>query len=211
MGLEKRETASYRHACACVSACVRMCVPLSRCGEKPGGSTASCRTEGQLVEGQEKHKAPRGTAPPPESRPVRVYLTLRVLSSLDQESVEGKEGRDEEEVTSALLPIWKRKKKHTWENTKQTKNPTTYPGFSPGLPSKRILKSNSLCEINAEISVTSRLTARLTDDRSPEMFTPLVRCLPEVTWNLQSYFSIRAKITSSLICSFCQFFLNGWL
>lgn len=33
------------------------------------------------------------------------YLTLRVLSSLDQESVEGKEGRDEEEVTNALLPI----------------------------------------------------------------------------------------------------------
>lgn len=69
------------------------------------GSSASCGTEGQLVEGQEKHKAPRSTAPPPESRPFRMYLTLRVLSSLDQESVEGKEGRDEEEVTSALLPI----------------------------------------------------------------------------------------------------------
>lgn len=68
-GLEKRETASYRHACACVSARVRMCMPLSHCGETPGGSTASCRTEGQLVEGQEKHKARRGTAPPPESRP----------------------------------------------------------------------------------------------------------------------------------------------
>lgn len=127
MGLEKRETASYRHACACVSARVRMCVPLSRCGEKPGGSTASCRTEGQLVEGQEKHKAPRGTAPPPESRPVRVYLTLRVLSSLDQESVEGKEGRDEEEVTSALLPIWKRKKKTHLGKYKTNKKPYHLP------------------------------------------------------------------------------------
>lgn len=37
--------------------------------------------------------------------PLGRYLTLRVLSSLDQESVEGKEGRDEEEVTNALLPI----------------------------------------------------------------------------------------------------------
>lgn len=141
---------------------MRVCarVPARHCAETPGGSTASCRTEGQLVEGQEgqeKHKAPRSTAPPPESRPVRVYLTLRVLSSLDQESVEGKEGRDEEEVTSTLLPIWKGKKKHTRENTKQTKNPTTYPGFSPGLPSKRILKSNSLCELDAAISVRAGL------------------------------------------------------
>lgn len=47
-----------------------------------------------------------------------VYLTLRALSSLDQESVEGKEGRDEEEVTSALLPIWKWREKQAWENTK---------------------------------------------------------------------------------------------
>lgn len=55
-----------------------------------------------------------------QGRPVRVYLTLRALSSLDQESVEGKEGRDEEEVTSALLPIWKWREKHAWENIKQT-------------------------------------------------------------------------------------------
>ena len=48
-----------------------------------------------------------------------VYLTLRVLSSLDQDSVEGKEGRDEEEVTNALLQIWKGKKRHTRENTKK--------------------------------------------------------------------------------------------
>lgn len=69
-----------------------------------------------------KHQAPRTTAPPPEQI-IPVYLTLRVLSSLDQESVEGKEGRDEEEVTSALLPIWKGKEKHTRERTKPTKNP----------------------------------------------------------------------------------------
>ena len=56
-----------------------------------------------------------------QGRPVRVYLTLRALSSLDQESVEGKEGRDEEEVTSALLPIWKWREKHAWENIKQTR------------------------------------------------------------------------------------------
>lgn len=61
---------------------------------------------GQSAGGQGARNTQRpGAAPPPESRPFRVYLTLRVLSSLDQESVEGKEGRDEEEVTSALLPI----------------------------------------------------------------------------------------------------------
>lgn len=43
--------------------------------------------------------------PPPGKDQLGRYLTLRVLSSLDQESVEGKEGRDEEEVTNALLPI----------------------------------------------------------------------------------------------------------
>lgn len=83
-------------------------------------------------EGQ-KHKAPRSTAPPPQSRPIRVYLTLRVLSSLDQESVEGKEGRDEEEVTSALLPIWKAKKKYARKNTNEQK-----PYLPPTLTSAQI-------------------------------------------------------------------------
>lgn len=87
--------------------------------------------EGQ--EGQGKHKAPRSTAPPPESRQVRVYLTLRALSSLDQESVEGKEGRDEEEVTSALLPIWKGKKKHARGKYKTNKNPYHLPWLQPGV------------------------------------------------------------------------------
>lgn len=36
--------------------------------------------------------------PSSREQTVRVYLTLRALSSLDQESVEGKEGRDEEEA-----------------------------------------------------------------------------------------------------------------
>lgn len=66
---------------------------------------ASCRSEGNQQDRRARNTQYPGAAPPPESQPFRVYLTLRVLSSLDQESVEGKEGRDEEEVTSALLPI----------------------------------------------------------------------------------------------------------
>lgn len=149
-------------------------------------SAASCRKEGQLTEGQEgqKHKAPRSTGPPPQSRPFRVYLTLRVLSSLDQESVEGKEGRDEEEVTSALLPIWKGKKE-TLGKIQTTKTlPTTYPGFSPGFP-VRVLKSYSPRKISAKISDRG-LTAMLADDRCSDMFmlNPLMKWLPEITQNL---------------------------
>lgn len=50
-------------------------------------------------------RLPERLPPPPVKDQWGRYLTLRVLSSLDQESVEGKEGRDEEEVTNALLPI----------------------------------------------------------------------------------------------------------
>lgn len=134
VGLEEWEATSGRHAC--VRVCAHVCTCVRARAVTPGGKRCLMQDRRGLAEGQEKHRAPRSTAPPPESRPSRVYLTLRVLSSLDQESVEGKEGRDEEEVTSALLPIWKGKKKHTRENTKQTKNPTTYPGFSPGFPVK---------------------------------------------------------------------------
>lgn len=123
-------------------------------------------------EGQEKHKAPRSTAPPPESRPVRVYLTLRVLSSLDQESVEGKEGRDEEEVTSALLPIWKGKKKHARGKYKTNKIPASYPGFSLGFPGSKNPKQQ-LSEISAEISVTGGLTDMLADDRNIYSFSEM--------------------------------------
>jgi hypothetical protein len=62
-------------------------------------------SERQGLEGHRPSTKHPGALPLFQSRPFRVYLTLRVLSSLDQESVEGKEGRDEEEVTSALLPI----------------------------------------------------------------------------------------------------------
>lgn len=79
---------------------------------------------GQLARGRgtrasAQAQSPRSTALL-QGRAFRVYLTLRALSSLDQESVEGKEGRDEEEVTSALLPIWKWREKQAWENIKQT-------------------------------------------------------------------------------------------
>lgn len=57
---------------------------------------------------------------------LRRYLTLRAFSSRDQESVEGKEGRDEEEVTKALLPIWKgeKRKNKLGQKTKQKKKDT---------------------------------------------------------------------------------------
>lgn len=70
-----------------------------------------------------KHKAKE---PCPSCRAdIPVYLTLRALSSLDQDSVEGKEGRDEEEATSALLPIWKWREKQAWESIKPTTPPPT--------------------------------------------------------------------------------------
>lgn len=128
------------HACVCVRVCSVHAAVLwdTRREALPhAGQGQRAVREGQ--EGQ-KHKALRGTAPPAESRPFRMYLTLRVLSSLDQESVEGKEGRDEEEVTSALLPIWKGKKKHTRENTNK-QNPYHLPWLQPIFPSKRIPKA----------------------------------------------------------------------
>lgn len=168
---------------ACVSACMHVCVSvcvyvpctLLFC-ETPGGKHCLMRDRdrGQLGRDRRARSTKRSGAPPLLQR---VYLTLRVLSSLDQESVEGKEGRDEEEVTSALLPIWKGKKKHTRENTNK-QNPYHLPWLQPIFPSKRILKSYSLCEISADISVTGGLTATLADDRCPEMFNPLEKCLP---------------------------------
>lgn len=185
--LDKRKAASYRHACVRECMHARVCECVCVCSVHAAVLWDTRREalphagQGQRAvrEGQEgqKHKALRGTAPPAESRPFRMYLTLRVLSSLDQESVEGKEGRDEEEVTSALLPIWKGKKKHTRENTNK-QNPYHLPWLQPIFPSKRILKSYSLCEISADISVTGGLTATLADDRCPEMFNPLEKCLP---------------------------------
>lgn len=140
--LDKREAASYRHAyvraCVRVRVCVSVCLCTLLFCETPGGKRCLMQGRGAVREGQEgqKHKAPRSTAPLPESRPFRVYLTLRLLSSLDQESVEGKEGKDEEEVTSALLPIWKGKKKHTRENTNK-QNPYHLPWLQPIFPSKK--------------------------------------------------------------------------
>lgn len=112
----------------CEGPCARACMCTLLDSVTPGGKRCLMQDRGQLVRargarGLGEAQSPRRTAPPPESRPFRVYLTLRALSSLDQESVEGKEGRDEEEVTSALLPIWKGKKKHSGENTKPTKKP----------------------------------------------------------------------------------------
>lgn len=67
-----------------------------------------------------------------------MYLTLRALSSLDQDSVEGKEGRDEEEVTSTLLPIWNGRRETHWGKRKPDLGkapPVTWPPpYPPHLP-----------------------------------------------------------------------------
>lgn len=113
-------------ACACCR-CEKPGAKLLHAGQRAvsrgGGTRASAQAQSQRV------------LPLLQGRPFRMYLTLRVLSSLDQESVEGKEGRDEEEVTSALLPIWKWREKQAWEKIKQT---------SPHLPRHSSPKSHSL-------------------------------------------------------------------
>lgn len=120
VGLDKREIASAVYVRVLVSTHLLCC-------ERPRGMRCIMRETAVSKDRDKRASTKRpGALPLLQSRPFGVYLTLRVVSSLDQQSVEGKEGRDEEEVTSALLPIWKGKEKHTRENTTQT-NPDRLP------------------------------------------------------------------------------------
>lgn len=170
--------------CVCVSACVPACC----CAETPGGSAASCGTERQLVEGQEDQEKQSAQEHCPSSREQTGQSVLNPSGAfVPRPGKCGGEGRQRWRGGHKRTPPdleGEKKKTHSGKYKTNQKTPATYPGFSPEFPSKRILKSNSLCEINAEISVTGRLTAMLADDRTSEMVTPLVRCLPEITWNL---------------------------
>lgn len=139
---------------------------------------ASCRTEGD----QQKDRRARntqcpGAAPPPESRPFSVLNPSGAFVPGPGKC--GGEGRQRWRGGHKCTPPDLKGEKETHSGKYIQQKPYHLPRFPRKSP-KKLLNPRDQCWNFCD----RQLTATLADDKCPDMFNPLVKCLPEITRNL---------------------------
>lgn len=165
----------FWQTCVCARVCTRVHVCARTCGDTRREALPHAGQKGVSGGPGEAQSAQEHC---PSSREQTIQSVLNPSGALVPWPGKcGGEGRQRRRGGHKRTPPDLEGEKETHSGKYKTnQKPDHLPWLQPRFPSKRILKSNSLCETGSGIYT-------LASDRSPEMFNPLVECLLEITWS----------------------------